>query len=152
MMLKMPVAWHHSGVKNDNESKLNGWERKRIAGRGTMKIHHVVELMAVAVSISMVSVSEMHSDHIPKGGIHSGKALNPNTEWLREAKWGFFTHYLPHMPSADVPEDMTAEKWNRKVDSFQVKRLADQLSELKAPYFFITIGQKGGYYCSPNET
>ena len=27
MMLKMPIAWHHSGVKNDNESKLNGWEK-----------------------------------------------------------------------------------------------------------------------------
>jgi len=85
-------------------------------------------------------------------GAFSALAENPNTEWLREAKWGFFTHYLPHMPSAGVPEEMTAEKWNRKVNSFQVKRLADQLSELQAPYFFITIGQKGGYYCSPNET
>ena len=35
------------------------------------------------------------------------RELNPNTKWLRDAKWGFFTHYLPHMPSDKVPEDMT---------------------------------------------
>jgi hypothetical protein len=32
------------------------------------------------------------------------------------------------------------------------ERFADQLSALKAPYFFITIGQSGHYYCSPNDT
>jgi hypothetical protein len=85
-------------------------------------------------------------------GVMSVWAGNPDTAWLRDARWGFFTHYLPHMPSSDVPEDMTAEKWNRKVNSFQVKAFANQLSELRAPYFFITIGQKGGYYCSPNKT
>ena len=79
------------------------------------------------------------------------KELNPNTRWLREAKWGLFTHYLVHMPSAPVPEDMTGEKWNKKVNSFKIKEFADQLSELKAPYFFITIGQGGGYFCSPSE-
>ena len=47
---------------------------------------------------------------------------------------------------------MTGKKWNKKVNSFKVKEFADQLSELKVPYFFITIGQGGGYYCSPNKT
>lgn len=78
--------------------------------------------------------------------------LNPNTKWLRDAKWGLFAHYLVHMPSAPIPEDMTAEKWNRKVSLFRVKDLADQLSEVGASYFFITIGQAGDYCCSPNQT
>jgi hypothetical protein len=92
------------------------------------------------------------SEIVPNWKINPDKKLNPNTQWLRDAKWGLFTHYLVHMPSAPVPEDMTAEKWNKKVNSFQVKKFANQLSELKIPYFFITIGQGGGYYCSPNKT
>jgi len=82
----------------------------------------------------------------------SEKELNPNTQWLRDAKWGLFTHYLVHMPSAPVPENMTGKQWNKKVNSFQVKQFGDQLSLLEAPYFFITIGQGGGYFCSPNES
>ena len=89
---------------------------------------------------------------VPNWKINSDKELNPNTKWLRDAKWGLFTHYLVHMPSAPVPENMSAEIWNKKVNSFQVRKFADQLTELKVPYFFITIGQGGGYYCSPNKT
>ena len=84
--------------------------------------------------------------------IGTGKELNPDAKWLCEAKWGFFTHYLPHVPSHKVPEHMTGKMWNEKVNSFQVRQFGEQLSELKAPYFFITIGQGGGYYCSPNST
>jgi len=47
---------------------------------------------------------------------------------------------------------MTGALWSKKVKSFQVKQLANQLSSIKAPYFFITLGQKGNYYCSPNKT
>src|ERR1019366_7216166 len=90
--------------------------------------------------------------NVGTGGANPGKALNPNTKWLREAKWGAFTHFLVHMPSAPVPADMTSERWNSWVDSFDTKSLADQLASVSVPYFFITIGQAGGYYCSPNET
>jgi len=80
------------------------------------------------------------------------KKLNPNTKWLRDAKWGVFTHYLVHMPSAPVLEDMTPAMWNSWVDSFDAEALADQFSSVGVPYFFITIGQGGGYYCSPNDS
>ncbi len=98
--------------------------------------------------------SVLHADFFADHGDDENpdKKLNPNTRWLREAKWGFFTHYLPHMPSDKVPEHMTRKLWNKKVNSFQVSEFGDQLSGLKAPYFFITIGQKGGYYCSPNSS
>ena len=79
------------------------------------------------------------------------KSLNSNTKWLREAKWGLFTHYLAHKPSYPVPADMTPERWNNWVNSFDTKALADQLSSVRCPYFFVTIGQGGGYYCAPNE-
>ena len=78
------------------------------------------------------------------------KQYTPNAKWLRDAKWGVFTHFLPHMAS-DPNTIMTVKKWNKKVDSFQVKQLGEQLSALKAPYFFITLGQHREFYCSPNK-
>jgi len=80
------------------------------------------------------------------------KTLNPNTKWLRQAKWGLFTHYLAHTASTKVSDEMNGAIWNKKVSAFQVKELADQLSKLEIPYFFITIGQGGGYFCTPNKT
>jgi hypothetical protein len=98
------------------------------------------------------SILKAQSENVPNWKINPDKELNPNTQWLRDAKWGLFSHYMVHMPSGPVPENMTGEIWNNKVNSFQVKRFGEQMSELKVPYFFITIGQGGGYYCSPNET
>lgn len=79
------------------------------------------------------------------------KELNPNTKWLKDAKWGAFSHYLAHMPSKGVPPDMNGEKWNERVKAFDVDLLAKQLSSVGVSYYFITIGQGGGYFCSPNE-
>lgn len=84
------------------------------------------------------------------GVIAGNKKLGSNTQWLRDAKWGVFSHYLVHMPSASVPEGMTGELWNRKVNSFEPHVLAQQLFDAGASYYFITIGQGGGYFCSPN--
>jgi hypothetical protein len=89
---------------------------------------------------------------VPNWQIDPAKELNPDCQWLREARWGVFAHYLAHPASTRVPIEMSAQQWNQKVDSFRIKALADQLTALRAPYFFITIGQGGGYYCSPNQT
>lgn len=83
---------------------------------------------------------------------HPDKTLNPNTAWLRDARWGVFSHFLPHMPSAPVPQDMTAAHWATRVNGFRADALADQLSSVNAAYYFITIGQAGDYFCSPNAT
>ena len=80
------------------------------------------------------------------------KMLNPNTKWMLDAKWGLFSHFLPGPYGESVADNMTEKKWNKKVNSFQVSRLADQLENLKAPYFFITIGGDDNYFCSPNRT
>ena len=65
------------------------------------------------------------------------------TDWFYQAKWGVFMHYL-------CGEKVTVEEWNNKVDSFDVKALAEQLKSLGAGYYIITIGQGSGHYCAPN--
>ena len=71
--------------------------------------------------------------------------MRSNTEWFKNAKWGVFTHYL----SGDA---LSAEDWNKQVDKFDVEGLAQQLKSVGTSYYFITIGQNSGHYCSPNET
>ena len=120
-----------------------------------MKSRNLNYLVAAILFIALTHLTsglKAQNTIVPNWKINPDKELNPNTKWLRDSKWGLFTHYLVHMPSGPVPEDMTAEKWNKKVNSFQIKKFAVQLSELKVPYFFITIGQGGGYFCSPNKT
>ena len=56
---------------------------------------------------------------------------------------GVFTHYLT------TPET-TADEWNRRVDGFDAQGLADQLAEIGARYYFITLGQGSGHYCAPS--
>ncbi|MDH4203843.1 MAG: hypothetical protein OEV87_13255, partial [Phycisphaerae bacterium] len=82
--------------------------------------------------------------------LFKAKIQDSKSKWMRDAKWGFFNHFLPHMASRPTPI-MTRDQWNKKVNSFQVKQFADQLSSLKVPYFFITVGQAGNYFCSPNK-
>lgn len=71
--------------------------------------------------------------------------MRANADWFRDAGWGVFTHYLGG-------RDMPAEDWNKRVDDFDVKGLAGQLASIGTRYYFITIGQNSGHYCSPNST
>lgn len=70
--------------------------------------------------------------------------MRSSTEWFMEAKWGVFTHYL-------TSPETSASDWNKMVESFDVKILAEQLQSIGARYYFITIGQNSGHYCSPNK-
>jgi hypothetical protein len=82
------------------------------------------------------------------GGLAAGAAppKRPHrTDWFRAAKWGVFTHYL-------TGKDTSVEDWNRLVNSFDVEWLARQLEAIGAKYYFITLGQNSGHYCSPNAT
>ena len=75
-----------------------------------------------------------------------------NTDWLRDARWGVFVHYLADIASNTEVPDLTPDEWNRRIDGFDVKGLADQLEAVGAGYFFITLGQNSGFYLSPNAT
>jgi hypothetical protein len=78
--------------------------------------------------------------------------MRANTDWFRDAKWGVFVHYLAGLPSADDPDGTTPASWNERTDNFDVEGLAQQLAEVQAGYFFITLGQNSGYILSPNAT
>lgn len=67
-----------------------------------------------------------------------------STDWFKDAKWGVFTHYL-------TGSETSVKDWNRRVDSFDVNQLAEQLSSVGTAYYVITIGQNSGHYCSPNS-
>ncbi len=77
--------------------------------------------------------------------------MRASTDWLRDRKWGLFMHFLA-APASGGPADFGVDEWNRQVDAFDVERLATQAAEVGAGYFFLTIGQNTGYYCSPSAT
>lgn len=71
---------------------------------------------------------------------------NSNTDWFKEAGWGVMVHYLK---DNIVPEGGSKE-WNEAVNSFNVKRFAEQVNSAGARFVMFTLGQNSGYYCSPN--
>ena len=71
------------------------------------------------------------------------------TEWFRQAKYGIMFHFVPSMGRfKQIP--WTAAEWNAKVDSADVKKVAQQAADIGAGYVIISLGQKGDYYCAPN--
>ena len=75
-------------------------------------------------------------------------AVKPNAF---PGSWGVFNHYLADQASAKNTVSLTVEQWNERVNSFDVNALAAQLATVGASYYFITLGQNSGYYCSPNS-
>ena len=76
------------------------------------------------------------------------------TEWFYRAQWGLFMHFLSEAPGGNGSNwgEVSVASWNRQVEAFDVEKLARQLHEFKVGYFFLTLGQNSGYYCSPNAT
>ncbi|MHC4871459.1 MAG: alpha-L-fucosidase [Planctomycetota bacterium] len=76
--------------------------------------------------------------------------MNKTTDKLASSKWGVMAHFLAS--GAGLPEDseLTPEKWNCMVDNFNTAGLAEQLANIGAGYYMISIGQGSGYYCAPN--
>jgi hypothetical protein len=70
-------------------------------------------------------------------------------DWLRDARWGVMTHYLPDWIER---KEWTAEEFNRLIDGFDVDALAKQLESVGCKYYLFTIGQNSGFYNAPNAT
>ena len=64
-----------------------------------------------------------------------GAAVENRAEWMYQAHWGVFIHYLAKSP------DLSVAEWNRLVDGFAVEGLVDQLESARAGYLIITIGK-----------
>jgi alpha-L-fucosidase len=92
------------------------------------KTFKAVALLALAVTGSRAQAAEAKS----------------RTEWFRDVHWGVFIHYLANN------DDVTADEWNRLIDSFDAEGLAKQLESARAGYLILTLGQNSGHYLSPN--
>jgi len=64
---------------------------------------------------------------------------NKNTDWLKDARYGVFMHFLPSDAASLA-----------RVGEFDVEALSRQLETLGAKYFVITLGQNSGFFISPN--
>ncbi len=78
--------------------------------------------------------------------------MKSNTDWLYQAKWGVFAHYLADTFGTGVEQTLTPDSWNRRIDAFDVEALASQLESVGAGYYCLSIGQNSGFYLSPNAT
>ena len=74
-------------------------------------------------------------------------------DWLRDQKWGVFTHFLYHEQNrAGSPTNMGAGEtdWNDCVDGFDTEALAGALAKAGARYLVFTLMQGKRYLCAPN--
>lgn len=74
-------------------------------------------------------------------GAVSAADPSSDTDWLHEARFGAFMHFLPGDSAA-----------LEKVDAFDVDALASQLASAHVRYFVLTLGQNSGFFNSPNAT
>ncbi|RJP19330.1 MAG: hypothetical protein C4527_27520 [Candidatus Omnitrophota bacterium] len=74
--------------------------------------------------------------------VHASDSIEKrDTQWFRDAKFGVFVHFLGG-----------GDRWNEKVNGFNVETFVEQIRQTKAGYVIFTLGQNSGWYCSPNET
>ena len=74
------------------------------------------------------------------------------TERLFNRRWGVFTHFLYGEPGSQIPTEQVRRDWNLAVNNFDTEKLARQLNDVGAGYYFITIMQGQKYMIAPNET
>lgn len=78
--------------------------------------------------------------------------MNKREKWFEGKKFGIMAHYLAAPAGDTMTEDIGVKKWNDRVNSFNIKKLTEQLQKVGVDYVIFTIGQNSGYYCSPNLT
>ncbi|HJM62094.1 MAG: hypothetical protein QF405_11060 [Roseibacillus sp.] len=65
--------------------------------------------------------------------------------WLRKSGYGLMFHY-------EAFKDHSPQSYNRAVESFEVKRFAQEIESTGAGHVIFVIGQHWGRYCAPNRT
>lgn len=76
------------------------------------------------------------------------------TDRFYNSRWGVFNHYLYGVQNgAGHPANMGrgTTAWDECADELDVDRLADQLSEVGAKYYFFTLMQGNGFMAAPNS-
>ena len=64
--------------------------------------------------------------------------------WLQDTGFGLMFHY-------EAFSKHTPESYNRVIDSFDVKRFADEVAGTEAGHVIFVVGQHWGRYCTPNR-
>ncbi len=71
---------------------------------------------------------------------------------MYERRWGVFNHFLYGAPGSEKPDCPDTSDWNEMVESFDVERVAKDLHDMGAGWFFITVMQGRKYMLAPNAT
>jgi hypothetical protein len=94
----------------------------------------------------------------------AGQTRVSRTQFMRDAKYGLFFHYLPgvtNIPEAKNPTTGYADSaqmnyatgrsiWAQTVQNFDATGFASDVAETGAGYVIFSLGQAGGYYCAPS--
>jgi len=108
--------------------------------------------MFVRTAFVLVAMAGLAGSLSASGGPSSVPVFSPEerarrTQRLYESKWGVFNHFI----SGDRGIK-TAEAWNAAVDRIDVERVADQVKDCGAGFYFLTIEQCTRFLCAPNAT
>ncbi len=71
--------------------------------------------------------------------------MSNRAELLHRKQWGLFFHFLGRHGQSSL-------QYNKQVDAFDIKLVAEQIAEIGPGYFFLTLGQNSGHFCAPNQT
>ncbi len=67
-------------------------------------------------------------------------------------RWGVFTHFLYGTPSGLVHDHGQNPDWNKRTELLDVEKVAYQLRQMGAQYYFITLMQGRKFMLAPNKT
>ncbi len=71
---------------------------------------------------------------------------------MQSRRFGVFNHFLYGNPGSEMPKGADLTDWNARVELFDVERVAKEMHEIGAGYYFITLMQGRKYMCAPNAT
>ena len=71
---------------------------------------------------------------------------------MQSRRWGVFNHFLYGEPGSAMPGGPDLSDWNARVVLFDAERVAKDLHNIGAGYYFITLMQGRKYMCAPNDT
>jgi hypothetical protein len=122
--------------------------------------HVIVSIIHLVVGLAFFSLFAETQAQLTS----AGQARQNRTQFMRDAKYGLFFHYLPGTNGRPVAQDMmngyaTSAEWNfsyghslwaETVRVFDVNGFVADVQATGAGYVVFTLGQSGGYYCSPS--
>lgn len=76
--------------------------------------------------------------------------INEAKTRMQSRRWGVFNHFLYGAPSSSISDGTDMLDWNERVELFDTDRVAKDLHDIGAGYYFITLMQGRKYMCAPN--